>query len=38
MSLLKAAGLVEARKDGLWTYYTLKRNVLARAAKELQQL
>ena len=38
MSVLKNAGLVSARKDGLWTYYTLKRDVLAEAALELREL
>lgn len=35
MSVLKQAGLVTARKDGLWTYYALRREVLATAAQEL---
>ena len=38
MSVLKNAGLVGARKDGLWTYYTLRRDVLAQAAHVLQEL
>ena len=37
MSVLRSAGLVCARKDGLWTYYTLQRSVLATAASELQR-
>lgn len=35
MSVLRSAGLVDARKDGLWTYYSLRRDVLAHAAREL---
>lgn len=38
MSVLRNAGLVGSRKDGLWTYYTLRRDVLAEAASELQGL
>ena len=38
MSVLRTAGLVDARKDGLWTYYTLKRGVLDAAAQELHRL
>jgi len=38
MTVLKNAGLVSARKDGLWTYYTLQRDVLAEAASQLQGL
>ncbi len=38
MSVLRKAGLVDARKDGLWTYYTLQRGVLDAAAQELQRL
>jgi DNA-binding transcriptional ArsR family regulator len=37
MSVLKAAGLVTGRKDGLWTYYTLRRDVLEKAAEELRR-
>lgn len=37
MSVLKQAGLVTARKDGLWTYYALRRDVLATAAQELKR-
>ena len=36
MSVLKQAGLVTARKDGLWTYYSLRRAALAAAAEELK--
>ncbi len=38
MSVLKNAGLVSARKDGLWTYYTLQRDALTEAAVELKAL
>jgi ArsR family transcriptional regulator len=37
MSVLRSAGLVDGRKDGLWTYYTLHRDVLAQAAEELRR-
>jgi len=35
MSVLTEAGLVTARKDGVWTYYTLRRDGLAAAATAL---
>ncbi|MGV8084177.1 MAG: ArsR/SmtB family transcription factor [Coriobacteriia bacterium] len=38
MSLLVLAGLVDARDDGRWTYYTLRRDTLAEAAEELRRL
>jgi len=38
MSVLRKAGLVDGRKDGLWTYYTLRRDALDEAAKELRRL
>lgn len=38
MSILRSAGLVDARRDGLWTYYTLMRDVLDQAAQELHSL
>jgi ArsR family transcriptional regulator len=38
MSVLRQAGLVEGRKDGLWTYYTLRRDVLDEVAAVLQRL
>jgi ArsR family transcriptional regulator len=38
MSVLRKAGLVDGRKDGLWTYYTLRREVLDEAAEELRRL
>jgi ArsR family transcriptional regulator len=37
MSVLRSAGLVDGRKDGLWTYYTLHREVLRQAAEELRR-
>ena len=37
MSVLADAGLVTARKDGVWTYYTLQRDVLADAADTLKR-
>jgi ArsR family transcriptional regulator len=37
MSVLADAGLVTARKDGVWTYYTLQRDVLADAAETLKR-
>lgn len=36
MAVLRKAGLVEGRKDGLWTYYTLNRDVLEAVARELR--
>lgn len=38
MSVLRTAGLVDGRKDGLWTYYTLRRAALDEAAEELRRL
>ena len=38
MALLRDAGLVDARRDGLWVYYTLRREVLDSAAGELRGL
>lgn len=38
MSVLVSAGLVDARDDGRWTYYTLRRDTLAEAAEELRRL
>jgi ArsR family transcriptional regulator len=37
MSVLTEAGLVAARKDGAWTYYTLRRDALAVAADALRR-
>lgn len=36
MAILRDAGLVTARKDGLWVHYGLRRDALARAAEELR--
>lgn len=38
MAALGRAGLVTARKDGTWTYYTLNRSSLAAAAHVLSEL
>ena len=38
MSVLRRAGLVQGRKEGLWTYYTLDRERLAQVASELAEL
>ena len=38
MSVLRSAGLVDGRKEGLWTYYTLRRDILEEAAEALQGL
>jgi ArsR family transcriptional regulator len=38
MSVLRDAGLVTGRKDGTWTYYTLRRDVLSEAAGMLTNL
>ena len=38
MSVLRTAGLVDSRKEGLWTYYTLRRDVLREAAEALRGL
>ena len=38
MSVLRGAGLVDARKDGVWTYYSLRRDVLGEAAAELAKM
>ena len=38
MSVLKEAGLVNGRQDGLWTYYTLRREALSAAADALRDL
>lgn len=35
MSVLKKAGLVTARKDGTWVYYTVQRAVLRQVAAEI---
>lgn len=38
MSVLRAAGLVDARKDGSWVYYTLRREALQAVKEELDRL
>jgi len=38
MSVLRAAGLVSARRDGKWIYYSLRREALDAAAHELKRL
>lgn len=38
MSVLRDAGLVSGRKDGTWTYYTLRRDALSAAADALANL
>ncbi len=38
MSALKDAGLVSARKDGTWVYYTVRRDVLAAVAAAIEGL
>lgn len=38
MSILRRAGLVNGRKDGLWVYYTIRREALEQAAQALYQL
>lgn len=38
MSLLRDAGLVTARKDGTWVYYTVRRDVLAAVAAAVEGL
>lgn len=36
MGVLKNAGLVTARKDGTWVYYSVQRNVLRQAAEAIE--
>ena len=38
MNVLRDAGLVDARKDGWWVYYTLRRDTLAAVKAELGDL
>lgn len=38
MNILRDAGLVDARKDGWWVYYTLRRDALAAVRAELDRL
>lgn len=35
MGILADAGLVAARKDGVWVHYSLRRDVLREAAEEI---
>jgi ArsR family transcriptional regulator, arsenate/arsenite/antimonite-responsive transcriptional repressor len=35
MGVLRAAGLVDARKEGTWVHYTLRRDVVREIAAEL---
>jgi DNA-binding transcriptional ArsR family regulator len=37
MSALKEAGLITARKDGTWVYYTVRRDVLAAVAAAIEE-
>ena len=37
MSVLRSAGLVSARRDGKWIYYSLRRDALDAAAHELRR-
>lgn len=38
MSVLRAAGLVTARKDGTWVYYSVQTDVLAQVSASLGSL
>jgi ArsR family transcriptional regulator len=38
MSVLRDAGLVSGRKDGTWTYYTIRRDALSAVAEVLMHL
>lgn len=38
MNVLRDAGLVDARKDGWWVYYTLRRDTLAAIKDEIGNL
>jgi ArsR family transcriptional regulator, arsenate/arsenite/antimonite-responsive transcriptional repressor len=38
MKLLCDAGLVGARKEGVWVYYTLRRDALRKVSEELSSL
>lgn len=38
MSVLREAGLVSGRKDGTWTYYTIRRDALSAVAEVLKDL
>lgn len=38
MTALREAGLVAARRDGTWVYYTVQRDVLAAVASAIEEL
>jgi ArsR family transcriptional regulator len=38
MALLRDAGLIDARKDGLWVYYSLRRDALDWLSRAIAQL
>jgi ArsR family transcriptional regulator len=38
MAILQEAGLVSARKDGLWVYYSVRKDALGEAADWLARL
>ena len=38
MTVLREAGLVSARKDGTWVYYTVQHDVLAAVASAIEGL
>jgi len=38
MGVLRRAGLVDARRDGSWVYYTLRRDALRSVKDELDRL
>lgn len=38
MAALREAGIVTARKDGTWVYYTVQRDVLAAVAAAVESL
>ncbi|MCE5190612.1 MAG: metalloregulator ArsR/SmtB family transcription factor [Actinomycetia bacterium] len=38
MAILREAGLVTARKDGVWVYYSVRRDVLRDVMAELSRL
>jgi ArsR family transcriptional regulator len=38
MATLRDAGIVDARKEGTWVYYTVRRDVLAAVAVAIERL
>jgi ArsR family transcriptional regulator len=38
MSVLKKAGLVSARKDGTWVYYTVQHTALAEVSRAIAEM